>query len=136
MNLNIKEGVTKIDAREFRDKNLTFLQLPSTLEEIEEHAFETNKIDYVILPDNLKFIGGHSFDKNVILIHKGKVVRMIKGVPKILEDIEWMNEYIVIYKVRNFNNPKIHFLSETALGTFISETKEDALNNIVNNEII
>lgn len=68
--LIIPIGVTKIYSEAFYDTSLSYLSLPSTLEEIGGWAFGIADMEELVLPASLKKIGSYAFDDSAI----GKVV--------------------------------------------------------------
>lgn len=136
MNLSIKEGVVEIDEREFRDNDISFLQLPQSLEIIGKCAFETNNIDYVILPPNVKSIGVSAFDKDVLIIHQGSVVKMVNNKPIILEEVEWMNGHVRVFKSKFFNSGRDCYVAESVLGVFLGYTASEVFKKATNEPAI
>ena len=62
-NIDIPEGVKVIGNRAFRSTSIENLDLPSTLETIEENSiWECEKLKRLVLPDNVSSIGDEAFE--------------------------------------------------------------------------
>jgi hypothetical protein len=62
----LKEGDELVSTRRFYGKNLSTIELPSTIKRIEESAFEDNELTEIVLPAALTYIGPRAFSNNQI----------------------------------------------------------------------
>jgi hypothetical protein len=66
------QTVTEIADHEsgiFKNKKITSLQLPSTLERIGNRAFFDNRMDTLVIPSSVKYIGVHAFSEAYTIVH-------------------------------------------------------------------
>lgn len=64
--VQIPNSITKIGWGAFCNNNISELNLPKSLLEIDNYAFSSNKITKLIIPDSIKKIGDYAFAKNSI----------------------------------------------------------------------
>ena len=87
-NIELQEGIERIEDNAFRDCELVDITLPSTLKYIGAGAFQRNSLTNVYLPANLEFIDPEAFDDEVTFtVEQGSYAE------------RWANENARVYNI-------------------------------------